>query len=158
MSEPHLWEWGPPNPQNDATPAATGAHVHESERRTNSTQSIPAPAHHAAPSGTTEVAARRIAGAAGNLRQRIHAAIVAAGAHGLTDDEGEALLWIKPQTYTPRRGELVRLGLVVDSGERRHTSSGRPAAVWIDARLARSAPRMAPAASRATAGSERGQA
>jgi len=158
MTGPYLWDWGPPNPQNDATPAATGERIGEPENSPNNTHPIPAPAHHAAPSGTSEVAARRIAGAAGNLRQRIHAAIVEAGTHGLTDDEGEALLSIKPQTYTPRRGELVKLGLVVDSGERRPTSSGRPAAVWIDARLARSAPRMAPAALRAAAGSDRGQA
>lgn len=158
MRRPHLWDWGPPTPQKDATPAATGVRIGEPDKTTNPTQPMPAPAHHAAPRGTSEVAARRIAGAAGPLRQRIHAAIVEAGTHGLTDNEGESLLSIKPQTWTPRRGELVKLGLVVDSGERRPTSSGRPAAVWIDARLARSAPRMAPAALRAAAGSERGQA
>ena len=132
MTGPFLWNLGTPKPQNAPTPAATGAHVHEPEKQLNSTQPIPAPAH--------------------------HAAIVKASAHGLTDDAGEALLRIKPQTYTPRRGELVRLGLVVDSGERRLTSSGRPVAVWIDARLAHSTPKMAPAASRAAARLERGQA
>lgn len=127
MTGPYPWSWRPPKSQNDA-----------------------------APNGTSEVAAQRIAVVAAPLRERILAAIVEAGAQGLTDDEGEALLTIKPQTYTPRRGELVRRHLVVDSGERRPTSSGRPAAVWIDARLADSALRMAPAASSAAVARERG--
>jgi hypothetical protein len=89
------------------------------------------PAHDNAPEGTSEVAADRIAGYAGTLRERVYAFIASRGADGATDDEGEAALGIKCQTYTPRRGELVLLGLVVDSGRRRKTASNRPAAVWI---------------------------
>jgi hypothetical protein len=89
------------------------------------------PARHNAPAGTSGVAADRIAGHAKDLRARVLAFIVGQGPHGATDDEGEAFLGIKPQTYTPRRGELVALGLVVDSGRRRNTASGRPAAVWV---------------------------
>jgi len=49
----------------------------------------------------------------------------------VTDDEGEEALGILAQTYTPRRGELVKLKLIVDSGMRRKTRSGRPAAAWV---------------------------
>ncbi|MBX3404147.1 MAG: hypothetical protein KF699_12115 [Phycisphaeraceae bacterium] len=89
------------------------------------------PARHNAPAGTSGVAADRIAVHAKDLRARVLAFIVGQGPHGATDDEGEAALGIKCQTYTPRRGELVALGLVVDSGRRRNTVSGRPAAVWV---------------------------
>jgi hypothetical protein len=94
------------------------------------------PARRNAPKGTSEKAAERIAGNAWIPRDRILAFIAEQGAHGATDDEGETALGIKPQTYTPRRGELVALGLVVDNGRRRPTSSGRPAAVWVTRNLA----------------------
>lgn len=89
------------------------------------------PAHHNAPPGTSEVAARSVRGFTGAQRARVLAFIASRGPHGATDDEGESALGIKPQTYTPRRGELVKAGFVVDSGVRRPTASGRPAAVWI---------------------------
>lgn len=63
------------------------------------------------------------------------------GSHGASADEGEAVLGFKPQTYTPRRGELVALGLVVDSGRRPNTASGRPAAVWVTANHVPPAPK-----------------
>ncbi|MBX3410622.1 MAG: hypothetical protein KF859_12160 [Phycisphaeraceae bacterium] len=81
------------------------------------------------------MAADRIVGHAGTLRAAVLSYITEQGSHGATDDEGEAALGIKPQTYTPRRGELVALGQVVDSGRRRNTSSGRAAAVWIARRF-----------------------
>jgi hypothetical protein len=89
------------------------------------------PARRNAPPGTSDKAAERIAGFSGILRDRVQAYIASCGANGSTDDEGEAALSIKPQTYTPRRRELVILGIVVDSGSRRATSSGRSAAVWV---------------------------
>lgn len=117
---------------DDAAPHDGGArannlHFHHESIRLRLTP----PANRNAPHGTSDVAARRIAGSAPNLRARILANIVACGADGATDDEGEAALGIKPQTYTPRRGELVALGLVADSGRRRNTGSGRPATVWV---------------------------
>lgn len=117
-------------------PAATGictrsdAHKFSNPRRSRAPRSTP-PAHHNAPTGTSEVAAARIAGGAAALRSRILTYIVARGSEGATDDEGETALGIKCQTYTPRRGELVRDRLVIDSGQRRPTGSGRQAAVWI---------------------------
>jgi hypothetical protein len=92
---------------------------------------LSAPAHHNAPAGTSKEAARRIEGHSPKARRRVHDFIRDRGPHGATDEEGEFALGIKPQSYTPRRGELVALGLVVDSGQRRKTESGRPAAVWI---------------------------
>lgn len=89
------------------------------------------PAHHNAPRGTSDVAARRIRGVVPRLLDRVLTFLASCGEEGATDDEGEAALKMKPQTYTPRRGELVRAGLVVDTGRRRKTASGRPAAVWI---------------------------
>jgi hypothetical protein len=89
------------------------------------------PAHHNAPRGTSDVAARRIRGAVTGLRNRVLAFLASRGTDGATDEEAETALRIRPQTYTPRRGELVKAGLVVDTGRRRCTTSGRPAAVWI---------------------------
>lgn len=119
-------------PKNDAAPLAGGAGVNGPNDPQNLTQlPLTPPSHRHAPAGTSTVAAHRIAGHAKDLRARVLAFIVEQGAHGATDDEGEAVLGIKCQTYTPRRGELVALGLVVDSGRRRKTASGRPAAVWV---------------------------
>lgn len=82
-----------------------------------------------APIGTSEVVAARIATFSPNQRERVFAAILSAGACGLTDEEGETFIGIKTQSYTPRRGELVRDGLTRDTGDRRKTQSGCPAAV-----------------------------
>ncbi len=92
---------------------------------------IQPPAHRNAPRGTSEVAAARIAGHAPSIRERILAFIRDAGPEGVTDDEGESALDVIAQTYTPRRGELVKLKLIVDSGLRRNTRTGRPAAAWV---------------------------
>lgn len=117
---------------DDAAPLAGGAGVNRPNTSPDPTRlPLTPPARHNAPAGTSDVAADRIAGHAKDLRARVLAFIVEQGPHGATDDEGEAALGIKPQTYTPRRGELVALRLVVDSGRRRPTASGRPAAVWV---------------------------
>jgi hypothetical protein len=129
-------------PRNDAAPLAGGAGVNCPSDAHNFTRlPLTPPAHHNAPAGTSGVAADRIARHAKDLRARVLAFIVEQGPHGATDDEGEAVLGIKPQTYTPRRGELVRLRLVVDSGRRRNTASGRPAAVWVTPNHAPPAPK-----------------
>ncbi len=62
--------------------------------------------------------------------------IAAAGGRGLTDDEGERALGLRSQSYTPRRGELVRAGLVRATRHRRLTELGRWATVWVAARHA----------------------
>jgi hypothetical protein len=90
----------------------------------------PPPAHHAAPS-TSHDAARAIAPHAPRMRDRVMAYLRTCGGWGATDEEAGEALALRPQSYTPRRGELVKLGFVVDSGERRATASGRWAVVWV---------------------------
>lgn len=50
---------------------------------------------------------------------------------GRTDEEIQYDLMMSPNTERPRRCELVKLGLVVDSGARRKTLSGRNAIIWV---------------------------
>lgn len=64
-------------------------------------------------------------------RQKVLAAIVASGERGLTDAEGEEVTGLRHQSYTPRRLELERMGLVRAPGEKRATPSGRGAMVWV---------------------------
>jgi hypothetical protein len=52
------------------------------------------------------------------------------GHGGMTDEELQHYLELDPSTERPRRVELVERGLIVDSGERRKTRSGRSAIVW----------------------------
>jgi hypothetical protein len=122
----------PPPPAPAITPSVPESAKTASTpiRSTKAIRLMP-PARRNAPPGTSDTAAERIAGCSGTLRDRVQAHIASCGESGSTDDEGEAALSMKPQTYTPRRGELVTLGIVADSGRRRPTSSGRPAAVWV---------------------------
>jgi len=86
------------------------------------------------PSNTTPTsreAARRIKKRSPLQRQRVSRCILDAGSHGRTDEETGTELGMLLHSVSPRRGELVKLGLVRDSGRRRPTSSGRPAIVWV---------------------------
>lgn len=85
-------------------------------------------------SATSRAAADAIAPSAETLRQRVYEFIQAS--HGATDEQISIGLGMNPSTARPRRVELVQRGLVVDSGERLLTASGRRAAVWIETRLA----------------------
>ena len=69
---------------------------------------------------------------AGTLRALIYWYLVAdAGTgNGHTDEELQADLAMPPSTQRPRRVELVKAGLVRDSGRVRKTRSGRNAVVW----------------------------
>jgi hypothetical protein len=119
-----------------ATPASKG-HAKETTLHNITHIDLTPPAHRNAPKGTSEVAARMARHAAPTQAARIIEYLTARGPEGATDDEGEAALGIKCQSYTPRRGALADAGLVVDSGRRRHTTSKRPAAVWVLAKHAR---------------------
>lgn len=122
--------------KSDAAPAATRASVsnhiihHEYKPKTQSP-----PAHHSAPKGTSSVAAEMIKPLSTSRRELVQRIIEDAGSNGLTDEEGANALGLNAQSYTPRRNELVKQGLVVDSGLRRPTRSERPAAVWVLASL-----------------------
>ncbi|CAG0956353.1 hypothetical protein PHYC_00486 [Phycisphaerales bacterium] len=76
---------------------------------------------------------------AGTKAAQILEVIVASGAAGLTDDEGEAATGICSSTYTPRRGELENDKLIFDSGAKRRTRAGREAIVWLASPRAREA-------------------
>lgn len=119
-------------PRNNAAPTGIGAGVQAIEVQCNLTSvSLKPPAHRNAPAGTSEEAAVRIAGHAARQRADVLAVIVKAGAFGATDAEIEIATGIRAQSVSPRRGELRELGLIVDSGKRRPTPRGRPAAIWI---------------------------
>lgn len=82
---------------------------------------------------TSVDAYRRIRVDAESLRGRVLALLLRARANGiggLTDEEIQMALEMNPSTERPRRIELQSAGLVVDSGIRRPTRSGRLAVVW----------------------------
>lgn len=118
---------------SDAAPRASEASVSNLNVHRDLTRlPLEPPAHRNAPPGTSSVAAKRIRGHAHTQRAAVMDFIVRAGAVGATGAEIEAALpTLNPHSVSPRVGELRALGLVVDSGERRCTPSGRPAAVWV---------------------------
>lgn len=93
------------------------------------------PFRHDAPE-TSAQAARSMAEVAPNLRAMVLSYLRDRGARGSTDDEGVRALRLRVTTYSARRCELAGLGAVVDSGERRATSSGRSAIVWVASEFA----------------------
>lgn len=84
-------------------------------------------------SDTSRAAAEDIKPKAETLRARVYWFIQSRGTVGATDDEVQRHLPMDPSTQRPRRVELVNAGLVVDSGRRRPTASGKQAAVWVAA-------------------------
>lgn len=141
---------GDPPPRNDAAPLAGGAGVNRPNTRPDSIVvrlPLTPPARRNAPAGTSRVAADRIAGHAAKQRADVLAVIVKAGSFGATDAEIESATGIRAQSVSPRRGELRALGLVADSGRRRPTPRGRPAAVWVAATPGTLAPTAPPASS-----------
>jgi hypothetical protein len=86
-----------------------------------------------APRDTRRAAHQASLFSACHARERVLTHIHAAGPLGSTDEEGARALGMRMQTYTPRRGELVRDGRVRDSGIRRRTKAGRWAIVWVAA-------------------------
>ena len=80
-------------------------------------------------SRTSQEAADSLGPATLNAMQRRVLELLAATPDGLTDEEMQRRLRMNPSTQRPRRIELMRRGLVAESGTRR-TSSGRMAVVW----------------------------
>lgn len=85
-------------------------------------------------SETSIAAAKEIHPLAYGLRRRVYEELDLRGENGATDHELQVALEMNPSTERPRRIELVRAGLVCDSGERRRTAGGRGAVVWITSR------------------------
>jgi hypothetical protein len=82
-------------------------------------------------SDTSRDAADQIATVAGRLRRTVYQWLAGRGAQGGTDEEIQGALSMPANTQRPRRVELFDQGLVVDSGRRRETRSGRKAVVWV---------------------------
>lgn len=83
-------------------------------------------------SETSKAAAKAMTGKPSDLaRQKVADAIRNAGERGLTDQECEVATGLSGNCVRPRRIELESAGLVVDSGKRRKTASGRMAVVWV---------------------------
>lgn len=85
----------------------------------------------ASTSDTSRAAAEQIRPVARTIRGRVWEWFIQQGAEGGTDEQCQEALGLKAQTQGPRRGELCRLGLLIDSGRRRPTTSGRRAIVWM---------------------------
>lgn len=84
-------------------------------------------------SETSRAAALAAEPAAASMRGRVLAALRQAGPAGLTDDEMQVRLAMNPSTQRPRRVELARAGLVVETDRTRETRGGRAASVWVAA-------------------------
>ena len=80
---------------------------------------------------TSEAAAEAMKPTAARLRTRVYERLVLAGWDGMTDEELQVALRMVDNTERPRRRELVERDLVVDSGRKRPTISGRRAIVWV---------------------------
>jgi hypothetical protein len=123
----------PPKEGKDAAQrSGTGGALsqHQNNMQRSAREHMRAPFRHSAPR-TSREAAQRIESPAPKSRERILGFLIERSKLGATDEEGESALGIKSQSYTPRRRELVKQRVVVDSGERRLTESGRSAVVWV---------------------------
>lgn len=91
---------------------------------------------------TSIEAKKAIQPVARTLRAQVFVELLKRGTAGATLEELELALKLPGNTVRPRRQELEKRGLVVDSGRERPTSSGRQAIVWVVpdevAKLARS--------------------
>ncbi len=86
----------------------------------------PMPRHNG--TDTSREAALSLHPISGALRQRVLEVITRSA--GMTCDEVEDRTGLSHQTASARVNELSRLGLLIDTGERRKTRSGRNAKVW----------------------------
>lgn len=84
---------------------------------------------HARASDTSRAAAESVVKDVTRLRRAVLDAI-GTEPDGLTCDQVEERLGIRHQTASARVRELAQLGLIIDTGERRKTRSGRSAAIW----------------------------
>jgi hypothetical protein len=80
---------------------------------------------------TSLAAHRQSAAFAGTLRDRNEQYIESCGKRGATDHETQTALGVLVQSQTAARNWLSEHGVVVDSGMRRPTPSGRKSIVWV---------------------------
>ena len=84
---------------------------------------------------TSNMAAEAVAPKFNARAERMYNMILNKGADGSTDEEGQVALSMSGNSYRPVRGNLVKLGMVVDSGIKRDTVTGNPAKVWVSRAL-----------------------
>lgn len=82
-------------------------------------------------SSTSRAAAESLTGDDLNSLQRLVFDCIKASPDGMTDEQIQRALSMNPSTERPRRIELLRKGLILESETKRKTSSGRNAAVWV---------------------------
>lgn len=82
-------------------------------------------------SDTSAAAAKTMKPRASRLRESVLEFLRRRGSLGATDEEIAEHLNMRYQTAAPRRWELWKAGLVLKSTQRRLTTSGCSAAVWI---------------------------
>lgn len=82
-------------------------------------------------SATSKAAAEAAEDNAPIARKRVYGAVAETGSFGMTDEEIADTLSMNPSTARPRRVELVRGGILVDSGDQRKTKGGKLATVWV---------------------------
>ena len=78
---------------------------------------------------TSHAAARSMTVSSRSLRAQI-VGFLSHATFGATDEEISQALCMQGNTERPRRGELLQMRLIEDSGQRRRTKSGRAAIVW----------------------------
>lgn len=81
-------------------------------------------------SPTSKAAAEAIRPEAGTLCAAVYSFIVGTAERGATDAEIQSALQLDGNSERPRRRALQQRGLIIDSGRRRKTPSGRAATVW----------------------------
>lgn len=86
---------------------------------------------HVRGSATSKAAAERIAPKAGTKRAKVLECLKKVGTLGLTDEQMQYWLKMPANTQRPRRVELVKAGLIKDSGRTRPTLGGDQAVVWV---------------------------
>jgi hypothetical protein len=99
-----------------------------SERSERLDEAGPAPAQRHSETSVAAAASVEAGNVRGRDRQRLLRLLVQYGP--ATDEEMAHRLGMSPNTQRPRRVELCRLGVVVDTGHRRRTVAGRKATVW----------------------------
>ncbi len=82
---------------------------------------------------TSKQAADHIASRTGLLRDMCAERVQRAGCAGMTADEAAEAIGESVLAVRPRFTELLRLGCIRDSGQRRRNDSGRSAKVWCAA-------------------------
>lgn len=80
---------------------------------------------------TSEAAARKVDSAAHVQRVAVYQAFQKAGADGMTDAEGQEITGLAGDSYRPRRWQLHKDNLVMDSGfTRKRAGVGLDMIVW----------------------------